>query len=125
MFRATCRPASGHQCWRNAGLIRVPPKAAMLPKIIGWVVGEVERCCEVDRRQGGDRNGLHRDRIALEDVKRDCPESEGQPVEIVVPEAQQIGRRRQAAIERGAEQDQEDKQGARQRRRIAPADVAQ
>ena len=165
MLSATCRPASGHQCCRNSGLSRVPPKAATFPSdhrmagqrigkfadpprrqaghlvpVVGPVDperrrrphvqqdaggnhdqgGEVDRVGEIDPGQDGDRDGLHRHGIALEDVERNRAEGEGEPVEIVVPEAQQVDRDRQAAIERGAEPDRQDEQAARQRRAMAP-----
>lgn len=85
---------------------------------------EIDRRREIDRRQEDDRDGLHRHGIALEDLEPDRPEGEGQPVEIVVPEAQQIDRERHALIERGAEQDRQDEQGARQRRAVVRHDGA-
>ena len=75
---------------------------------------------QIDDRQGSDRHGLHGDGIALEDIEGDRAEREGEPVEGVVPEAQQVDRERRASLERGDQQDRQDEQGARQRRGIAP-----
>ena len=87
--------------------------------------GEVDRVGEIDHGQDGDRDGLHRHGIALEDVERNRAKGEGEPIEIVVPEAQQIDRDGQASIESGAEHDQQDEQAAGQSRAIAPDDGAE